>query len=458
MAKKQKNMFECSGCGHLESKWLGRCPSCGSWNTLLETIEKQTKRKADKKPPKAPSSLAAIGSGGEPHRIPAGMEELDRVLGGGIVPGSSILIGGEPGIGKSTLMLQLAGANKKNTTVVYVAGEESPHQVSRRAGRLGITNLDSIMVQSSSILEDILTQIRNTRPDVIIIDSVQTLTSNEIGPSPGTVSQIKYCCYELISECKEKDIPLFLVAHVTKEGTIAGPKVLEHMVDTVLYFEQSTTNLRIIRAMKNRFGSVDEIGLFKMEDTGLNQIADPSGIFLQKRSGSLPAGIAVAPLFEGSRVILVEIQALTVPAKSGISRVFSDCIDSRRISRLAAVLEKHLGLVFSDQDIYINIAGGIKLRETACELATAMALYSARAGIPMPGKTAAAGELSLAGEVRTITHVKRRLKAAAEMGFTRCLLPEETPATETAGEVETLQAGRVQDCVQLIFTHHREGQ
>ncbi|QQO10527.1 DNA repair protein RadA [Breznakiella homolactica] len=418
MKKQKQFIFRCSSCGHEEPKWLGRCPECGEWNTLVETA-------AAKNSPGLPKG----GSAGVPQslplssvnpqegsRIPSGIGELDRVLGGGIMKRSAVLVGGEPGIGKSTLLLQAAAAAETNGRILYISGEESAGQVRMRADRLGITG-ERIEIVCTGRLEDIETILEAVKPIIIVVDSVQTLFSPEVGLVPGTVNQMKFCSFELISWVKERDAALFLVAHVTKDGTIAGPKALEHMVDTVLYFEQTDGDSRFLRASKNRFGSVDEIGIFTMGEKGLAVVEDPSVLFLVSREGELPPGVATAAVLEGSRTLLVEIQALAVPAKGSMSRVFSDRIDAGRVSRVAATLEKHLKLNLSDHDLYVNVAGGIRIAEVGVELALGAALYSARTGIPLPPRTAIAGELSLAGEVRPVRRLPGRIKTARNLGF-----------------------------------------
>jgi len=340
---------------------------------------------------------------------------------------SAILVGGEPGIGKSTLLLQTAAAADTKGRILYISGEESAGQVKMRADRLGISG-ERIEIFCSGNLEEIQTIIGAVKPVLIMVDSAQTLFSAEAGLTAGTINQMKYCSWELVSWIKEHDAALFLTAHVTKDGLISGPKSLEHMVDTVLYFEDSTQaandgDTRFLRAAKNRFGSIDEIGIFTMGEKGLLTVEDPSLLFLVRRAGDLPPGIATAAVLEGSRTLLVEIQALTVPAKGSMSRVFSDRIDSARVSRVAAVLEKHLGLRLSDQDIYINVAGGIRITEVGVELALACALYSARTGISAPAKTAIAGELSLAGEVRPLRRLSGRVRTARNLRFTEFLGP-----------------------------------
>ncbi len=424
---KVKSVFICSGCGHEEPKWAGRCPECGEWNTFAEAVKSPAGRQSTGRERTRGTDSIPLGSispeSGE--RMSSHIGEVDRVLGGGLVRGSSVLIGGEPGIGKSTLMLQTAagaaGSSADSTAgaggrVLYVTGEESAAQLRQRADRLGIGNA-SVEVLCETDLESVVRSFQSLKPAMVIVDSIQTLTSPELGNVPGTPNQIKYCCYEIVSYCRERGCPVFLVAHVTKDGSIAGPKLIEHMVDTVLYFDQAESELRILRASKNRFGSIDEVGLFTMTAEGLQEVKNPASIFMIKRKTEVPAGIVVTPVYEGSRVLMIEIQALVVPAKGAVSRIFSDRIDSGRVSRVAAILEKHLSLKFSDQDIYVNVAGGLRIREVGIELPLAFALYSARSSIPVPENTAASGELTLAGEIRPIPHMTRRVKTAEEMGF-----------------------------------------
>ena len=466
MSGKPQTQYQCSNCDHVERKWLGRCPACGEWNTLVEVAVVSgaggggkagaagRSSAAGKRPAARATALAGIQADPEQEvRHSTGMAELDRVLGGGLVPGATILVGGEPGIGKSTLMLQMA-AQMRRRKVLYVTGEESTRQIGLRARRLGVSNAD-VKVVSESRLEQILTLLgpagKDPRYDVVIIDSIQTLHSPEVGSVPGSPNQIKYGAFELSDWTRTCESTLFLVAHVTKEGNIAGPKMIEHMVDTVLYFEQSEDDTRFLRATKNRFGSTDEIGLFLMQSSGLVQVSDPNSIFLVRRDGSMPAGVAVAPVVEGSRVLLVEVQALTVPAKGGMSRVFSDRLDSRRVSRMAAVLEKHLGVQFSDQDIYVNVAGGMRIGDVGVELPLAMALYSARSDKPLPSGTAVAGEVSLAGEVRPVVQMARRARTGKEMGMGRCIGPAKTRDGEADASVKWTGVGSIGDAVRVLF-------
>jgi DNA repair protein RadA/Sms len=439
MKKQKTTIFRCSACGHEEPKWLGRCPSCGEWNTLVETsVATAGGRRGgpDTGGPLARDVTSLPLSAVDPQegtRIPSGIGELDRVLGGGIMKRSAVLVGGEPGIGKSTLLLQAAAACGTKGRVLYISGEESAGQVRMRADRLGITG-ERIELFCSGRLEEIERVLDAVKPVLVVVDSVQTLHTPEVGLVPGTVNQMKYCCHELVSWVKERDAALFLVAHVTKDGLIAGPKTLEHIVDTVLYFEQNDADSRFLRAAKNRFGSVDEIGIFTMGEKGLQPVDDPSSLFLVRREGELPPGIATAAVLEGSRTLLVEIQALVVPAKGAMSRVFSDRIDGARVSRVAATLEKHLKLRLSDHDLYVNVAGGIRIAEVGVELALAAALHSARTGLALPARTAIAGELSLAGEVRPIRRLSSRIKTAQGLGFERFIGPRSDSLERSGNE------------------------
>lgn len=429
MAKSKNSIvYKCTECGYSQPKWLGRCPSCGAWNTLEEAILDPNSNAAAFGNTAAekikPVPLAKV-SAQENARIKTGIDEFDRVLGGGAMIRSAVLIGGEPGIGKSTLMIQVSSAIHKNfrQKILYVSGEESAAQIKNRADRL---NLDTagIEILCTMRLEDIKDALSALNPVFVVIDSIQTVYSVEAGIVPGTVNQLKFCANELIGWAKSRDSVLVMSAHVTKEGSIAGPKSLEHMVDTVVSFERNDDEVRFLCAIKNRFGSVDEIGIFAMTEKGLEGIGDPSSMFITKRNGATPAGIANSCVFEGSRAFLVEIQALTVPAKSSISRVYSEKIDAGRVARVAAVLEKRTGMKFSDQDIYVNVAGGVRLSESAIDAALAAALYSARTDIAVPDETVIIGELSLAGEIRPVARLRQRVKTARELGFNNIFAPE----------------------------------
>ena len=428
MAKKNGSIvYKCSNCGYTQPRWLGRCPECGEWNSLEEIIIDKNNvtpagRGSEAVEKQKPVGLSTVKAQ-EKSRLSTGISEFDRVLGGGATKRSAILLGGEPGIGKSTLLLQTAASMAKGgASVLYISGEESAAQIKERADRLEL-KYDGINILCTSRLEDSLDALDSLTPAFVIIDSIQTIYSAEAGIIPGTVNQLKYCANEFISWVKERDSVLVMTAHVTKEGTIAGPKSLEHMVDTVISFERNADDIRFLHAQKNRFGSVDEIGIFSMSDKGLEPVVNPASLFLTQRKENQPAGVAPTPVFEGSRVFLVEIQALTVPAKASVSRIYSEKIDSGRVARVAAVIEKRCGLCFSDQDIYVNVAGGIKLSESSIDAALAAALYSARTDIAVKNSTAVFGELSLAGEIRPVTKAKQRIKAAENLGFTQILAP-----------------------------------
>lgn len=442
MAKKNGSIvYKCSNCGYTQPRWLGRCPECGEWNSLEEIIIDRNnitpagrgKEAVEKQKPVILSTIQAQ----ENTRLSTGIGEFDRVLGGGATKRSAILLGGEPGIGKSTLLLQTAATVACNgTKVLYISGEESAAQIKERSDRLGL-NCNGINILCTSRLEDSLDALDSLTPGFVIIDSIQTIYSAEAGIIPGTVNQLKYCANEFISWVKERESVLIMTAHVTKEGTIAGPKALEHMVDTVISFERNADEIRFLHAQKNRFGSVDEIGIFSMTEKGLEPVINPASLFLTNRKENQPAGVACTPVFEGSRVFLVEIQALTVPAKASISRIYSEKIDSGRVARVAAVIEKRCGLCFSDQDIYVNVAGGIKLSESSIDAALAAALYSARTDIAVKNGTAVFGELSLAGEIRPVTKTKQRIKAAEGLGFTQILSPADDNSTGIS-DIKTL--------------------
>ena len=421
--KESSVRYVCRECGHVENKWNGRCPECGSWNSFDEEKTAPVQKGRIEPQPVMNASLQKLSD--VPYeaamRVSSGIEELDRVLGGGVMRPSSVLVGGEPGIGKSTIMLQMLSALSENGNVLYVSGEESPSQVKMRAERLGLLS-DQISIFCDTRLETLLETIEKVSPCYIVIDSLQTLYSASIASPSGSPNQIKVCCMEISLLAKKLGDAVFFIGHVTKDGLIAGPKIVEHIVDTVLYFESAETGMRLLRASKNRFGSVDEIGLFTMDETGLHGVKDPSSLFLSSRGGNvLPAGIAFTSVVEGSRTFSVEIQALVVPARSGYQRIYSDRIDSARVSRVAAILQKHAGLNLSDQDIYVNVAGGMKLSEVSIELALALALYSSKEGISLRSSVAAFGELSLAGEVRPVSFSERRLKNLADMGFEEVL-------------------------------------
>ncbi|SIQ28473.1 DNA repair protein RadA/Sms [Alkalispirochaeta americana] len=448
---KRKSLQVCSSCGHQESKWLGQCPACGEWNTLEERLPEPERPGHFLQDLATPQQSALLSQVAAPAsaRLSTGIGELDRALGGGLMEGSTVLIGGEPGIGKSTLLLQ-AAASVQAGPVLYVSGEESPAQIRQRADRLGISQAP-LHLLCSAHMGTIQEELKRLDPRLVIVDSVQTMIVPEAGAVPGTINQIKTVTHELAEWSRLRGAQVILVAHVTKEGQIAGPKVVEHLVDAVLLFEQSGSDLRFLRATKNRFGAIEEVGIFTMEQTGLVELTDPGRIFLGTDRTSPPPGVVAAPCYEGSRVLVVEIQALTVPAKGAVSRTFSDRIDNRRVSRVAAVLEKHLGVTFSDQDIYINVAGGIRIQDVAIDLPLAVALFSARQGKELPSGVLATGELSLAGEVRPVSHRAQRIKAAEEMGFSRLIGPPGA-AGSTTSQIHWMEAPRIAQAIRQAFT------
>ncbi len=451
--KESQVHYVCRECGHIESKWNGRCPECGSWNSFDEEKTVPLQKGRSEQPSVMDASVRRLSD--VPYeksmRVSSGMEELDRVLGGGVMRPSSVLVGGEPGIGKSTIMIQMLSHLSDNGDVLYVSGEESPSQVRLRAERLGL-RAENISIFCDTRLEALSETIEKLRPGYIVVDSLQTLSSASIASMAGSPNQIKAGCMELSLLAKKIGAAVFFIGHVTKDGSIAGPKLAEHIVDTVLYFESAENGVRLLRASKNRFGSVDEIGLFTMDGKGLHGMKDPSSIFISSRGREgLPSGIAFTSAIEGSRTFAVEIQALVVPAKSGLQRIYSDRIDVSRVSRVAAILQKHAGLSLADQDIYVNVAGGMKLSEVSTELALALALYSSREDVPLSPDLAAFGELSLAGEVRPVSFSERRMKSLADMGFGKVLSTE----SKSSLQISLLTADNIKAALIAAFSRRK---
>ena len=425
---KPKRRFVCQACGSVSNRWQGQCADCAEWNTLAEEApETIFSAKHDLSSGGRPVQFVALDRPVKlPERRKTGIAELDRALGGGLVPGSAILMGGDPGIGKSTLLLQAAASIAlSGATAVYISGEEASDQVRLRAGRLGLGKAP-IMLASATSVRDILTTLGGMEaPALVVIDSIQTMHSDQIEGAPGTVSQVRGCAFELIRYAKDSGAALVLVGHVTKDGSIAGPRVLEHMVDVVMSFEgERSHQYRILRALKNRFGAVDEIGVFAMAGAGLEEVGNPSLLFLSGRGEAVP-GSAVFPALEGTRPVLVEIQALTVRLQSGATpRRAVVGWDSGRLAMLLAVLEARCGLNFSSAEVYLNVAGGYRLTDPAADLAVAAALVSALADRPLPDGSIWFGEVSLAGEVRPVAHANIRVKEAAKLGFSRACGPD----------------------------------
>ena len=419
---KGKTSFYCTECGNESAKWQGKCPACGAWNTLVEEPAKNVKNTVSARSGHiaAPVALSQVSFQSE-ERILTGIHEFDRVLGGGIVVGSLVLIGGDPGIGKSTLLLQVCKALSESRNLLYVSGEESAKQIKMRADRLG-TFGDGVKLLAENSLDIIEEVIKTAAPEIVIIDSIQTMSRDDLSAAPGSVSQVRECTNTLLHVAKDNNITVLIVGHVTTEGQVAGPRVLEHMVDTVLYFEgEQSANYRILRAVKNRFGSTDEIGVFEMKTEGLREVSNPSEYMLQGRPLGEP-GSVVAPVVEGSRSILVEIQALVCKTSFQIPRRTAAGADYNRTNLLLAVLEKRLGTELSWCDAYLNVAGGLKINEPALDLAIVLALLSSFKNRPLDGKTACFGEVGLTGEVRGVSHAEQRIKEAAKLGFEACIL------------------------------------
>ncbi|HZW82138.1 MAG TPA: DNA repair protein RadA [Candidatus Deferrimicrobium sp.] len=419
---KTKTRFFCQQCGYEAPKWLGRCPGCEAWNSFVEeVIQSGTEIRSNAASAK-PVLLDSIELTSE-NRTPSGSQELDRVLGGGIVKGSFILVGGDPGIGKSTLLLQVVNHIAKQECVLYVSGEESPKQIKLRADRLGVKH-GKLFLLSETNLDNILGVLDNIKPGLIVVDSIQTIYRNDVQSAPGSVSQIRECTALLMRVAKEKEIPIFLIGHVTKEGTLAGPRMLEHMVDTVLYFEGDRHHsYRILRSVKNRFGATNEIGVFEMVGQGLKEIVNPSDLFLSQTADN-SVGAVVTCTMEGTRPLLVEVQALATPTGFGNPRRMATGIDYNRVSLLLAVLEKRVGLHLSQQDVFVNFAGGVKVDEPAVDLAVICAVASSFRDAPLTPKTVVLGEVGLTGEVRGIPQIETRVKEALKLGFKRCIVPK----------------------------------
>jgi DNA repair protein RadA/Sms len=424
---KVRSVFSCQACGFESSKWLGRCPDCGEWNSFVEERKEPTSERAPSVPGSRPKPYDLVDST-EAERLGSGMEEFDRVLGGGIVRGSMVLIGGEPGIGKSTLLLQAAHLlSRGGGKVLYVSGEESERQIKLRGERLNVSGQNLHLVGETS-LERILAHIEELSPEFLVVDSVQTVYSAKFSSAPGSISQVREVATQLLFLAKGKGLTTFLIGHVTKDGTLAGPKSLEHIVDTVLYFEgEKSQNHRVVRAVKNRFGAVSELGVFEMTEAGLKAVPNPSELFLKERQEGSPGSAVVATL-EGSRPMLVEVQALVSPTSFGTPRRMSLGIDPNRTTLLLAVLEKRVGLALLGDDVFVSVVGGLDIAEPAADLGVAAAVASSFRNRPLPPRTVFFGEVGLGGEVRGISQAALRIREAAQLGFTRCILPASTAA------------------------------
>lgn len=427
MALKSKTCFICSECGFESAKWYGKCPGCGEWNTMNEEVKMAASKVSShsgsivRTSIQKPMKINEISSS-EEERYHTGLSELDRVLGSGIVKGSLILMSGDPGIGKSTMLLQICQHLGEHYSVLYVSGEESSRQIKLRAARLGVTS-ENLFILTETDVQCVLEHIRTEKPDLVIIDSIQTMNNTELTSSPGSVTQVRECTNAIMQLSKALDIPSILVGHVNKDGAIAGPKVLEHIVDAVLYFEGDRhMTYRILRAVKNRYGSTNEIGVFNMTQRGLEQVDNPSMMMLSGRPKNV-SGTAVTCVMEGTRPILAEIQALVTTTGFGNPRRMSTGYDYNRVALLLAVLEKRAGYYFSNLDVYVNVVGGLRLDEPAADLAVAVALISSLKDVPLNEQTIAIGEIGLAGELRSVSHIEERIAEAARLGFTKCVIP-----------------------------------
>ena len=448
---KAKTVYVCSECGGISPKWQGQCPHCTSWNSLSETVQA---------PPAANGGnhrfQALAASSGEVQvlaevqaeeapRDPSGSDELDRVLGGGLVRGAVILIGGDPGIGKSTLLLQTLASVGARRKVLYVTGEESAQQVALRASRLAV-DAGRVRLLAEIRLEQVLAVLQSERPDVVVIDSIQTVYTDVLSSAPGSVGQVRECAAQLTRVAKQTGVTMILVGHVTKEGALAGPRVLEHIVDTVLYFEgDSHSSFRMIRAIKNRFGAVNELGVFAMTDRGLKGISNPSAIFLSSHRDEVP-GSSVLVTMEGTRPLLVEIQAL-VDESYGQPRRLSVGLEQNRLAMLLAVLHRHAGVACFDQDVFINAVGGVRIGEPAADLAVLLAIVSSLRNRPLPDKLVVFGEVGLAGEVRPVAHGQERLKEAAKLGFCRAIVPQANAPRQGIDGLELIPVERLEQAV-----------
>ena len=446
---KPKSIYSCTECGATSPKWQGQCPGCGEWNTLVESVaEKATGHRFESIAPLVKLQTLSSIKPKEVERSATGISEFDRALGGGLVPGGVVLIGGDPGIGKSTLLLQALSHLAADQKVLYVSGEESGEQVALRARRLGLET-GGLQLMAEINLERILSTLQAEMPQVAVIDSIQTLWSDQLSSAPGSVAQVRECAAQLTRLAKQSGITVILVGHVTKEGALAGPRVLEHIVDTVLYFEGDThSSFRLVRAVKNRFGAVNELGVFAMTDKGLKGVNNPSALFLSQH-GQEVAGSCVMVTQEGTRPLLVEVQAL-VDSCHGNPRRLTVGLDAQRLAMLLAVLHRHAGIVCFDQDVFVNAVGGVKITEPAADLAVLLSITSSLKNKPLPAKLIVFGEVGLAGEIRPAPRGQERLKEAAKLGFTRALIPDANRPKQPIPGMEIIPVKRVEEAVARI--------
>ncbi|MGE4283758.1 MAG: DNA repair protein RadA [Clostridia bacterium] len=446
---KQKTVFICQDCGYESPKWLGKCPSCGEWNTLVEEMQQALVKPTNMVFKTKPVHLDEVEIT-EEERLSTDLKELDRVLGGGVVRGSLVLVGGDPGIGKSTLLLQICENVGKKAKILYASGEESVKQIKIRADRLKISTSNLLLMAETNI-DAILQSISDLKPDVVIVDSIQTVFKSELTSAPGSVSQVRETTIHLMRMAKETNTAIFIVGHVTKEGTLAGPRVLEHMVDCVLYFEgERHQSYRILRAVKNRFGSTNEIGIFEMQDKGLVEVDNPSMMFLSGRPVNVPGSCVICTL-EGTRPVLAEVQALVSPTSFGIPRRMSTGIDYNRISLLMAVLEKRVGLQLQNHDAYINVIGGIKVDEPAADLGVITAIASSFKNFQVFPNTILMGEVGLTGEIRAISQIDKRVNEAFKLGFNECIVPMENAKNlKQIGDLKVIGVRSVAEALEIM--------
>ena len=455
MTKKSKPRVQhvCQSCGYTSSKWLGRCPECDEWNSFdEETVVPTPQRGTVSAIPVTPPQVLSEIDIAEATRLPTHISEFDRVLGGGVVPGSLVLIGGEPGIGKSTLLLQMAVLmSKGKNTVLYVSGEESSAQIKLRATRMGL-NSDSLYVLCETALSVIGNTIEQLKPLLVIIDSVQTVAHPEVSSAPGSITQIRSAATVFLQLAKSKGLPIFLVGHVTKEGSLAGPRVLEHTVDTVLYFEgESQYAVRILRAVKNRFGSTNEIGVFEMRSCGLVEVVNPSERFLSERREDVSGSVVISSI-EGTRPLLLELQALVAPANFGSPRWLTTGVEKNRVSLILAVLDKRVGLHIQNSDVFVNIAGGVSVNEPGIDLGVAIAIASNYRDHPVSSGTVVIGEVGLGGEVRAVSQIEKRIHEAAKLGFSRVLFPEQNQkGLEIRDQIEMVSIRDIHTALSLVL-------
>ncbi len=449
---KNSSVFVCNECGYESSKWLGKCPSCNTWNSFFEEKIIKTKnndtRKSNKdsKPVKLQDVVTEDG-----NRFKTGFDELDRVLGGGLVKGSLVLLGGDPGIGKSTLILQLCDKIQLKESILYISGEESGTQIKLRANRLGIKN-ENILFLGETSIELIDETIENVNPSLVIIDSIQTMYSDDISSAPGSVSQVRECTAKVMQICKKRDISTIIIGHVTKEGAIAGPRVLEHMVDTVLYLEGDRyLSYRILRGVKNRFGPTNEIGVFEMRDKGLAEVLNPSSLLISEREGN-PLGSVIVGALEGTRPILIEMQALVTKTIYGMPRRTANGIDYNRLNLLMAVIEKTSGMFLGNYDAYLNIVGGIRINEPAIDLGIILSVISSFKNVPIQKDVIVMGEVGLTGEIRNVNMIEDRIKEAQKMGFKKCIIPFSNKQKISGKfEIDIVGVKNVNDAIKEVF-------